>query len=221
VAHAHPCFSVAVVIWALVGMIVGQVRSVETLKRRSLLAQIRSLRNFSIIAQLAVGLNVTILCVSMGVISHSPPNRAVANAANDQVGYGPVVVEAFASNNLEGQVNGMFNLVFAYGGASAFCRKALGCSLIFLGSDFPRNDLGDATADGLLEGHGHCRRLHCHRLPLLRRVGCLLGHQRPLTRLKSFFYCFSGQFTQANAFQGLSPYWGQTRASPLLNLLRC
>jgi hypothetical protein len=73
----------------------------------------------------------------MGVISHSPPNRAVANAANDQVGYGPVVVEAFASNNLEGQVNGMFNLVFAYGGASAFLQVASGCSLIFWAVIFP------------------------------------------------------------------------------------
>lgn len=25
-----------------------------------------------------------------------------------------------------------------------------------------------------------------------------------------FFYCFAGQYTQANAFQGLNPYWAQT-----------
>ena len=25
-----------------------------------------------------------------------------------------------------------------------------------------------------------------------------------------FFYSYAGQYTQANAFQGLQPYWGQT-----------
>jgi hypothetical protein len=69
----------------------------------------------------------------MGVVAHSLPNYAVANAADDTVGYGPVIVKAFNTQSLEGQVNGMLyvllffghrfhavvsNLVFAYGGGS-------------------------------------------------------------------------------------------------------
>jgi hypothetical protein len=42
------------------------------------------------------------------VVAHSLPNYAVANAADDTLGTGPVIVKAFNSQNLAGQVNGMF-----------------------------------------------------------------------------------------------------------------
>lgn len=40
------------------------------------------------------------------------PNKAVANAADDTLGFGPVEVVAFATGGLTDKINGMFNLVF-------------------------------------------------------------------------------------------------------------
>ena len=73
--------------------------------------QIRSLRNFGIIGSTSVYINLLIIFMSMGVVAHSLPNYAVANAADDTIGYGPVIVQAFNSQDLVGQINGMFNMV--------------------------------------------------------------------------------------------------------------
>lgn len=73
-----------------------------------LVGQIRSLRNFAIIGRASVYINVLIICMSMGVVAHSLPNYAVANAADSTLGDGPVIVKAFNSQDLVGQVNGMF-----------------------------------------------------------------------------------------------------------------
>ena len=62
--------------------------------------QIRSLRNFSLIAQSAVFINITILIVSMAVVGATGPNKDVANAADSTVGYGPVEVVKFATGSL-------------------------------------------------------------------------------------------------------------------------
>jgi hypothetical protein len=78
---------------AIAGMIVGQIRS---------------LRNFGVIGSFSVYINLLIIFMSMGVVAHSLPNYAVANAANDTLGTGPVVVKAFITQDLAGQVNGMF-----------------------------------------------------------------------------------------------------------------
>jgi hypothetical protein len=82
--------------------------------------QIRSLQNFGILGSASVYINLLIIFISMGVVAHSLPNYAVANAANSTLGTGPVFVHAFNSQDLIGQVNGMFNMVFAYGGAMLF-----------------------------------------------------------------------------------------------------
>jgi hypothetical protein len=42
------------------------------------------------------------------VVAHSLPNYVVANAANDTLGTGPVIVKAFNTQDLVGQINGMF-----------------------------------------------------------------------------------------------------------------
>jgi hypothetical protein len=44
----------------------------------------------------------------MIVVAHSLPNYAVANKANSNLGTGPVVVAAFNSQDLIGQINGVF-----------------------------------------------------------------------------------------------------------------
>jgi len=73
-----------------------------------LVGQIRSLRNVCVIGSASVYLNLLIIFMSMGVVAHTLPNYAVANAANATLGDGPVVVKAFNSQDLVGQVNGMF-----------------------------------------------------------------------------------------------------------------
>jgi len=70
--------------------------------------QIRSLRNFGIIGSFSVYINLLIILLSMIVVAHSLPNYEVANAADDTIGTGPVIVKAFNTQDLVGQVNGMF-----------------------------------------------------------------------------------------------------------------
>jgi hypothetical protein len=73
-----------------------------------LVGQIRSLRNFGIIGSFSVYNNLLIIVMSMCVVAHSLPNYVVANAANDTLGTGPVIVKAFNTQDLVGQINGMF-----------------------------------------------------------------------------------------------------------------
>ncbi|KAK4701208.1 hypothetical protein P7C70_g5023, partial [Phenoliferia sp. Uapishka_3] len=98
------CFSVCVVIWALVGMFLGQVRG---------------LQNFGIIANASVYINLLIIFISMGFIAHSPPNYAAATSSYG-IPQGPILVQTIVHQPLFAQVNGVFNMVFAYGGAMIF-----------------------------------------------------------------------------------------------------
>jgi len=171
VSKGKLCASVCVVVWALMGMIVGQIRS---------------LRNFGIIGSCSVYVNLLIIFMSMGVVAHTLPNYAVANAINDTLGNGPVVVLAFNSGDLISQVNGMFNMVFAYGGAMIFPEMM---AEMRRPMDFYK---GMFLAQALIFV-----------------VYLMYG---------IFWYCFQGQYTQANSFQGLSPYAWQTTCN-VLNMI--
>ncbi|KAI5474314.1 amino acid transporter [Pseudohyphozyma bogoriensis] len=103
-SNARLCFSVCVVVWAICGMILGQIRG---------------LQNFGKIANVSVWLNLLLIFLSMGFVAHSPPNYAAAYAASG-VMEGPVEVTAVVSLPVFSQVNGVFNMVFAYGGAMIF-----------------------------------------------------------------------------------------------------
>ncbi|KAH9840701.1 transmembrane amino acid transporter protein-domain-containing protein [Rhodofomes roseus] len=98
------CFAVCIVIWAFVGMFIGQIRT---------------LKNYGWLANSAVWINLSIIFISMGFIAHSPPNYAGAEAAYGVVA-GPVQTAAFVSQTLPNKVNGIMNMVFAYGGAMIF-----------------------------------------------------------------------------------------------------
>lgn len=67
----------------------------------------------------AVWLNLLIIFMSMGFVAHSPPNFASAEAAYG-IGPGPVQTAKFVSLPLFSKVNGIMNMVFAYGGAMIF-----------------------------------------------------------------------------------------------------
>ncbi|GAA5912023.1 hypothetical protein JCM8208_006461 [Rhodotorula glutinis] len=98
------CFSVAVVIWAILGTVIGQIRS---------------LHGLGLLANSAVWINLLIICLSMGFIAHSPPNFAAAKAAYG-ISEGPIVVSARVNQPVFNQVNGLMNMVFAYGGSMIF-----------------------------------------------------------------------------------------------------
>jgi amino acid transporter len=95
---------VAIVIWILVGMA---------------LCQIRTLKRYGWIASIAIYLNILVILMSLGFIAHSPPNYAAAKAAYG-VAQGPVVRQKFATYPLHQRINGVMNIVYAYGGATIF-----------------------------------------------------------------------------------------------------
>ncbi|TFK32210.1 transmembrane amino acid transporter protein-domain-containing protein [Crucibulum laeve] len=98
------CFSVCIVIWALLGMVIGQIRT---------------LKNYGWLANSAVWINLLIIFLSMGFIAHSPPNFDSAKKSLN-VDPGPVMTTKFGHLPLAAQVNGIMNMVFAYGGAMIF-----------------------------------------------------------------------------------------------------
>ncbi|KAJ6591491.1 transmembrane amino acid transporter protein-domain-containing protein [Mycena vulgaris] len=104
ISKNHICFSVCIVIWAIVGMIIGQIRT---------------LRMYGWLANAAVWVNILIIFTSMGFVAHSPPNFAAALSSLG-VPEGPVETKLFTDNPLSAQVNGIMNMVFAYGGAMIF-----------------------------------------------------------------------------------------------------
>jgi hypothetical protein len=101
---ANLCFSVCIVIWAFVGMVIGQIRTLNA---------------FGWLANMAVWLNLSIIFITMGFVAHSPPNFAAA-LASFGVAQGPVQTAAFVPQTLFNKVNGIMNMVFAYGGAMIF-----------------------------------------------------------------------------------------------------
>ncbi|KDQ54668.1 hypothetical protein JAAARDRAFT_182158 [Jaapia argillacea MUCL 33604] len=100
------CFSIAILIWALFGMVIGQIRS---------------LKSYGWLANSAVWLNLIVIFSSMGFVAHSPPNYASALAAyGPAIASGPIQKAAFVSQPIFYKVNGIMNMVFAYGGAMIF-----------------------------------------------------------------------------------------------------
>ncbi|KAF8803159.1 amino acid transporter-like protein [Phlegmacium glaucopus] len=98
------CFAVCIIIWTIVGLGLGQIRT---------------LKNFGFLANASVWLNLLIIFVSMGFIAHSTPNFAAAQKSLG-VSPGPVVTKAFTKLPLFTKVNGIMNMVYAYGGSMIF-----------------------------------------------------------------------------------------------------
>ncbi|KAF2100592.1 oligopeptide transporter protein [Rhizodiscina lignyota] len=106
ITNGKPCFVVAIIIWILVGMVLNQIRS---------------LHRFSWIASIAIWLNILVIFLSVGFIAHSPPNYASALAAYG-IPKGPVVRQTFATYPFFERINGVMNIVYAYGGATIFAQ---------------------------------------------------------------------------------------------------
>lgn len=115
------CYSVCCLIWALVGYAMGQIRT---------------LNKFTWLANWAVFINLMVMFISMGVIAHSEPNYAAAQAGGagaalggasiaplDDGSYPPIRTYAGvppSSNGFVGGLVGLMQGVYAYAGAQLF-----------------------------------------------------------------------------------------------------
>lgn len=86
-----------------------------------ILNQIRSLHHFSWIASCAIWLNILVILLSVSFIASFPPNYKSAKAAYG-VEQGPVVRQTFATYPFYERINGVMNIVYAYGGATIFAQ---------------------------------------------------------------------------------------------------
>ncbi|GJJ09210.1 hypothetical protein Clacol_003432 [Clathrus columnatus] len=100
------CFSVLAVIWTVIGMTVGQIRS---------------LQNYGNLAHFAIWLNLLVIFITMGAVAHSPPNfQAAMQENNVSMGTGQVITSATINLPFTAQIVGVMQMVYSYGGAMLF-----------------------------------------------------------------------------------------------------
>lgn len=109
------CFIVCVLVFALAGMIVGQIRTMQ---------------RFSWLANFSVWINLLSMFIVMGLVAHYPPNFAALSASFGPDFGIPAPIQTFAGTPPIGlatggsgfiaSVNGAMQAVFAYGGAMLF-----------------------------------------------------------------------------------------------------
>ncbi|KAL8711779.1 MAG: hypothetical protein Q9225_007071 [Loekoesia sp. 1 TL-2023] len=106
ISKGSVCFIILCFVWAIAGAIIGQIRTLQKL---------------GWLANLAIWLNVLILIISTAVIFHSDPNYDAALANNDAP-KGPKITTAGPPDGVgfEGQVVGLMQAVYSYGGAMLF-----------------------------------------------------------------------------------------------------
>ncbi|KAL8784121.1 MAG: hypothetical protein Q9213_004180 [Squamulea squamosa] len=106
ISKGSVCFIILCFVWAIAGAILGQIRT---------------LRRLGWLAHAAIWLNVLILIITTAVIFHSDPNYDAA-LANNNAPKGPKITTAGPPESVEfeGQVVGLMQAVYSYGGAMLF-----------------------------------------------------------------------------------------------------
>lgn len=109
------CFIVCVLVFALAGMVVGQIRT---------------LQKFSWLANFSVWINLITMIIVMGLVAKCPPNYSALSASFGPNFGIPAAIQTFAGTPPNGWatggsgfvafVNGALQAVFAYGGAMMF-----------------------------------------------------------------------------------------------------
>lgn len=109
------CFVVCVLVFALAGMVIGQIRT---------------LQKFSWLANFSVWINLITMIIVMGLVAHYPPNYGALSASFGPNFGIPAAIQTFAGTPPNGlatggsgfvaSVNGAMQAVFAYGGAMLF-----------------------------------------------------------------------------------------------------
>jgi len=99
------CFSVCTLVWALAGMIFGQIRT---------------LQKFGHLANFAIWLNVLVIFMTMGDAAHTSPNWA---AFAPSLKGTPIHHTVWIPEGITWitQLNGAMQIVYAYGGAMLYC----------------------------------------------------------------------------------------------------
>lgn len=105
------CYTVLILVWAIAGMIV---------------CQIKSLQRFGFLANFAIWLNVFVIIVTMAVVAHLGPNfnAAKGTRSDGNIVPGPVATHAiiYMKNKtvFTNQLSACMNIVYSYGGAMVF-----------------------------------------------------------------------------------------------------
>ncbi|KAK5724894.1 hypothetical protein LTR17_013477 [Elasticomyces elasticus] len=114
------CYAVCPVLFIIVGFVLGQIRTLKT---------------YGWVANLAVWLNLLVIFISMGAFAHSPPNYAISvlgsaggvvdpvSITPDENGVYPAIIHYAGmppSGSFIAAINGLLSGVFAYGGAQLF-----------------------------------------------------------------------------------------------------
>lgn len=156
------------------------------------LTQIRTLKAYGIVANMAVWLNLLVIFISMGVIAHSDPNfkfSVLGSAGSavdpttitpDDAGNYPKVMHyaGLPPNSLVGSINGLLSGVLAYAGAQLFVE--------FLAEMRRPRDFLKAMWGA---------QLFIYVVYLV--YGC-------------YVYSYQGQYSFNPSYQGVSPYGWQT-----------
>ena len=98
------------------------------------MTQIRTLKNYGLVANFAVWLNLLVIFITMGVMAHSPPNFEISVLGSSGSAVDPTTITPDAKGNyppiihygglpassLVGSLNGLLSGVLAYAGAQLF-----------------------------------------------------------------------------------------------------
>ncbi len=87
------CYAVCVMLFVIAGFFMGQVRT---------------LRNFGIFSMVAVGINLLVIFISMGVMAHSPPNYAISRLGSAGSAVNP--------DSITPDANGVYPPIIHYSG---------------------------------------------------------------------------------------------------------
>jgi hypothetical protein len=100
------CFISAQVIFTVIGMVLGQIRTLQRL---------------SFLATIALWLNIVVIIMTMVVVHQYPPNYS-ASLSSYKIPKGPIQTSGFwpPDSALHDKVNALMNAVFSYGGATLF-----------------------------------------------------------------------------------------------------
>lgn len=111
--NANICFIVCCVIWTVLGMVIGQIRT---------------LQKFGWIANFAIWINIVVMIMTIAVVTYTAPNYSAAATANGvevgTAGHRPAVTTTSGpppNVAFTGQVVGLMQAVYSYGGGMIYC----------------------------------------------------------------------------------------------------
>ncbi|OGE55687.1 hypothetical protein PENARI_c004G01482 [Penicillium arizonense] len=100
------CFIVAQIIFMVIGLVLGQIRTLQRL---------------SFLATIALWLNIVVVILTMAVVHQYPPNYS-ASLTSYRTPKGPIETSGYwpSDSALHDKINALMNAVFSYGGATLF-----------------------------------------------------------------------------------------------------